>query len=153
MIFGPDKQSNIGFRAWHQGEFGDTYLVTGWLKGSHFKKFKGEQLMTILTNYNHLKGKVAGIKITDSEEGCLMRFFANPEMWADLLQQRKNETDRRVRLNIGWDPIDFSLQMKRKQTENTSGGDKLQGQGREVTALAEAAAVTEPEAESSSKNA
>ena len=89
-IMSPDKKENIGFKAWHRGEFGETYLVTGWLKGSHFKKFRGEQLMNIVINYNKLKGK-ANVKITDSEEGCLMRFFADPEMWADLLQQRKDK--------------------------------------------------------------
>ena len=103
------KVNRRSFRAWRRGEFGEGRLVTGFLKGSGFKDRTGEELMTLLMKQNKLEGKHTGVVMKDESDGRLLRFFANPTLWKDLMSRRQNEKNRRVRLKLVFGPTTFVL--------------------------------------------
>ena len=103
------KVKGKSFRAWHKGEFGTGRLVTGFLKGSAFKGRTGEQLMMLLKKQNSLPGSHTGVVIKDLEDGRLMRFFADPNLWKDLVSRRFSQTNRKIKLKLGLSPAIFTL--------------------------------------------
>ena len=73
-----------------------------------------------------------------------MRFFADKDMWSDLLSRRKKDTDKQVSLHIGLDPIIFNLSLQKKGDKPPRAA-KQTGQGPGVATAAER--ITEPNAQ------
>ena len=106
-----DKVSWRGmtFRAWHRQEFSEGRLVTGHLMGTATQRFKGDQIMRILFSQNKLQGQHKGVKVSMTTQGTLIRFFADPELWEDLLRRRPNQEGNRVDLTMAWVTVRFNL--------------------------------------------
>ena len=103
------KWRGNSFRAWHRGEIGEGRLVTGHLTGREFRLFTGDQLMKCLMTQNKLKGQHCGLRLTDTDQGRLLRFFADSDLWADLLGRRTSPTSRKVKLRMGFLIVYFNL--------------------------------------------
>ena len=103
------KVKGHSFRAWHRGEFGEGRLVTGFLGGSTFQSRSGEDIVKVLFKQNSLRGRTTGVVTKDDQEGRLLKFFADKELWQDLMSRRVSEANRKVKLKCGLSPKIFIL--------------------------------------------
>ena len=117
------------FRAWHRGEFGFSRLVTGHLEGNSMKSFSHDNVMLILMKQNKLSGEYTGVKFTDSESGRLLKFFANKEMWEDLMSRRSNMASSKVRMKLGISPVTFTLSKPKQEAMDTDDAGSTTAQG------------------------
>ena len=90
------------FRAWHRDQASEGKLVSIWLAGSAYCRFKPEQLTKALLKQNDLKGQAAGAKFKGpGKGGRLLIFFADKDLWAGLLAQSSSATGGKVVLRLG----------------------------------------------------
>ena len=86
--------------------------------------FSHDNVMLILLKQNKLKGEYSGVKFTDSESGRLLKFFANKDLWEDLVSRRTNERSSKVRVKLGISPVTLTLSKPRQtpmETEDPEG--------------------------------
>ena len=110
------KVKGKSFKAWKRGDFGEGRRVTGYLKGNAHKGRSGDQLMKLLLKYNRLVGKHTGVLMKDTDQGRELHFFANPEMWKDLVSRLPNKRNPRLRLKLGLGMPMFKLWREKTST-------------------------------------
>lgn len=115
------KVKKASFRAWHRDEFSQGRLVTGFSTGQGHRKLSAEQVVTYLLAQNRLKGASMGATIKETEGGRLIRFFADPVLWNDLLSRRDNSKKRVVRLKLACTPFLAHLSREREDTPSNIG--------------------------------
>ena len=88
--------------------------------------------MNILLRQNKLPGRYMGSMLTGTDDGRLLKFFADQELWSDLLKRRDSRGQTKLWLKMGLTPVKFALS-KPKSGENTPEGE-ASSQARTVAA-------------------
>ena len=117
QIIGKIVIQQNSFRAWHRGEFGTGRLVTTHLEGNSFKIFGKDKLMDALLVQNKLPGRHTGSTITTTDNGRLLRFFADKDLWEALVSRRENKESSKLWLKLGVTPVKLALS-KAKEGQN-----------------------------------
>ena len=115
------KLQKASFRAWRSSEFGHGRLATGHLKGNSTKSFSHDEIMKCIISQNSLKGQYVGVTFTDTPHGRVLRFYANKEMWTDLLAKRESQGTSKVWLKCGFSASEFTLSKPKKAAEEADG--------------------------------
>ena len=108
------------FRAWHRGEFSEGKLATGFVEGAWAKMLTPDKLMQVLMSQNKLKGRFTGTTSKVEEKGRLLKFFADQDLWDDLLARRQSQGLATVRLKMGVSPIFFTLSKAKRDAAKES---------------------------------
>ena len=85
--------------------------------------------MKVLFKQNQLKGQHKGVKATGTDQGTLIKFFADQELWADLLQRRHNPNGSKVLLSLGFVQVLFNLSRNQPGAQGAAGGARPKKQG------------------------
>lgn len=120
------KVKKSSFRAWHREEFSEGRLVTGFVTGQGLKHIPVEEVVRIILHQNRLKGAIMGASAKETEGGRLIRFFADPGLWADLLARREDKKKRTVRLKLAMSL--FMAHLSREKGENKGEGEAADSQ-------------------------
>ena len=150
QVIGQIKIKKNTFRAWHRGEFSEGKLVTGFLEGTWAKHLTPDKIMQALIRQNKLKGRFTGTLSKVEDHGRLLKFFADPELWADLLARRQSQGSTKVRLKVGVSPTDFVLS-KAKREDASEPKDESEASKPDGSNHSEPKTTDESEAPSSTK--
>ena len=120
-LIGQIQIQKTSFRAWHRGEFGEGRLVTCHLEGNVWKDYTKDTLMDLLLKQNKLPGRYTGAIITATDCGRLLKFFADKDLWEELLARRQSSSHSRLLLKLAWNQI--RLQLSKANQEATPGAD------------------------------
>ena len=149
------KNTKLGkksFRAWQRGSFSEGRLVTGHIEGNATKCFKQDNVMEILIKQNRLKGSYTGVKFTDSDSGRLLQFFADKTLWSELLAKRAVQGTSKVRLKMGWSPVNFTLSKPKPAPGETKASEETSAAAPAAKAASITAMETSEEAAATSGN-
>ena len=72
--------------------------------------------MEILLKQNKLPGQYTGMIVTSTDKGRLLKFFADPELWSELLKRRENPGQTKLWLKMGLTPVKFALSKSKETT-------------------------------------
>ena len=72
---------------------------------------------------NKLKGRFTGTTSKVEEKGRLLKFFADQDLWDDLLARRQSQGLATVRLKMGVSPIFFTLSKAKRDAAKESKDD------------------------------
>ena len=90
------------FRAWHRNQVSEGKLVSVWLAGNGYARFKPEHIIKALLKQNGLEGQATGAKFkVQGKGGKLLIFFADKNLWAGLLAQSTSATGGKAVLRLG----------------------------------------------------
>ena len=90
------------FRAWHRDQVSEGKLVSVWLAGNGYARFKPEHIIKALKKQNDLEGQATGAKFKgQGKNGKLLIFFADKNLWAGLLARSTSATGGKAVLRLG----------------------------------------------------
>ena len=142
------KVKGKSFKCWSRGEFGESRLVTGYLRGNAHKGRSGDQLMKLLVKQNKLAGKHSGVVMKDKDDGRELRFCADSMMWKDLVSRlpksTKSSERQKLRLKLGLGFAKFKL-WKEKPIPKAGQGDSNQQNPPVASTSSGDAGETDPE--------
>ena len=120
------KIKKNSFRAWHRGEFGEGKLATAFLEGDFVKNNSGEMVMETIMKQNKLKGRYSGIITNVKENGRLLKFFSDQDLWNDLLGRRISQDTPKVKLKVCLSVGEFSLSKAKRAAEPVAAPNTIQ---------------------------
>ena len=115
-LIGKIQIQKTSFKAWKRGQFGFGRLVTCELEGKIFNSLSKERLMSVLMKQNKLVGNYtnATVKPSDKGPGRVLRFWADQELWKDLISRRETVCDTKLWLKMAAQPVKASLSKEKR---------------------------------------